>query len=403
MPSPLNYKIIGETAQLLEIDLEPDAIIIADAGALLYIDEEIEWETRPDDGADEVQDKSEEDAFDEDEAFDEEEEFDKPSEDLEEEEDFSESIPPIEEEEKDQPLIQKLFSAGKKLIQNVSEKIKPQAEPEQFQPEDEPFADDSPNDLFSPSGEDEENAPEEAGENWYITHFSNQSEYIRKIAFTTSNSGVVLPIDLNETLDNEIIVQTGRFMCARKGVHIEKFMDTDISVSFVQEKFYNLDILQGKGLVFLQAEGHVVEKSLDNDAISISLFSLIAFESSLEIDLNSRKKMAAMWHEESNIVVQLIGSGRFWIQTANVQHLVYRISPFIFEPPSAQESSKQAQQGAFEFSPEPEPHPDSNSPEPENEELPQNLEDALMPPPEFPDTEEQDEHSDPDEESEAGK
>lgn len=312
MSEEVDYKIIGETAQVLEINLEPDATFIADAGALLYLDEEVVFETKSDDGS------SEED-------IEKEDNLDLINEDLLDEDDEIDFKALDEDDEKDSGILEKLVVAGGKWLGNLGKKKKDEEK------EDDPIIDDSEDEGFSlESNFSDEPEPY----NWFITHFTNESDYIRKIAFTASNSGIVLPIDTSALEDGELIIQTGKFLCARKGIQIEQFMDTGISISFVKEKFFNLDKVSGQSTVFLQAEGQVIEKELENDAIRINLFSLIAFEATLDLDLGSIQKVASMHYEEDTVFVQLVGSGKFWLQSANLQHLVYKISPFIFEPSS---------------------------------------------------------------------
>jgi uncharacterized protein (AIM24 family) len=199
--------------------------------------------------------------------------------------------------------------------------------PEKEEPEPEPEKEE-PLDELDPELEDEK----ETILSWYITHFTNFSEFVRKVAFTTANSGIVLNIDLRETTDNELIIQTGTFLCAKKGVKIEKFLDTKLGVNFTKENLFKLDKIKGEELVFLQCEGQTLAMELDNDAIRIGLFSLIAFESTLELDLESVVNVQSMNYEDNTQFITLSGTGRYWIQTANVQQLMHRIAPFMFEP-----------------------------------------------------------------------
>ncbi|MCU0443631.1 MAG: AIM24 family protein [Microscillaceae bacterium] len=334
MYEKLNFQILGKTAQVLEVNLEPDKTIIADGGALLYLDEEIQFVLRDDDAHTEVHEELEEEEA-------------EPEPDL---GDFEPEItwqkphnsafdhvfaePPSkdEDEEKNAGLLEKLWSATKKTIGKYTKF----GEKKEAEPEEEPA-----NDFFSdfknkPAPEESEPTPkvEKAGKtfSWYLTHFTNESDYIRKVAFTTATAGSIVSIDLTETFENEVIIQTGTFLCARKGTILETFADTGVSVNFLKEKFFKLDRLSGKDFIFLKAEGDVIEKELENDAIRVNLFSLVAFESSLDLDTKNLKYVQSMNYEDDAMFATLQGTGRYWVQTANIQHLVYRISPFIFEP-----------------------------------------------------------------------
>lgn len=309
MNEELNFKILGDSAQVLEITLSPNTTLIGDGGALLYLDHEIGFETRDTDGSEDLKGESTESEDD----FEEEEPEPEPVVD-----DFED----FEERDQKGNLLQKLWIATKrKVMDRVIKK------PEKEEPEPEPEKD-VPLDELDPESEDEK----ETILSWYITHFTNFSEFVRKVAFTTANSGIVLNIDLRETTDNELIIQTGTFLCAKKGVKIEKFLDTKLGVNFTKENLFKLDKIKGEELVFLQCEGQTLAMELDNDAIRIGLFSLIAFESTLELDLESVVNVQSMNYEDNTQFITLSGTGRYWIQTANVQQLMHRIAPFMFEP-----------------------------------------------------------------------
>jgi uncharacterized protein (AIM24 family) len=309
MNEELNFKILGDSAQVLEITLSPNTTLIGDGGALLYLDHEIGFETRDTDGSEDLKGESTESEDD----FEEEEPEPEPVVD-----DFED----FEERDQKGNLLQKLWIATKRKVMDrvikKPEKEEPEPEPEKEEPLDE----------LDPELEDEK----ETILSWYITHFTNFSEFVRKVAFTTANSGIVLNIDLRETTDNELIIQTGTFLCAKKGVKIEKFLDTKLGVNFTKENLFKLDKIKGEELVFLQCEGQTLAMELDNDAIRIGLFSLIAFESTLELDLESVVNVQSMNYEDNTQFITLSGTGRYWIQTANVQQLMHRIAPFMFEP-----------------------------------------------------------------------
>jgi len=48
----IDYKIIGHEMQLLEVELDPGETVVAEAGGMTYMEQEIEFETKMGDGAD---------------------------------------------------------------------------------------------------------------------------------------------------------------------------------------------------------------------------------------------------------------------------------------------------------------------------------------------------------------
>ena len=47
----IDYKIIGEDIQVVEIELDPNETVIAEAGAMLYMEDGIQFETKMGDGS----------------------------------------------------------------------------------------------------------------------------------------------------------------------------------------------------------------------------------------------------------------------------------------------------------------------------------------------------------------
>jgi uncharacterized protein (AIM24 family) len=331
----LHYRIIGNTAQVLEISLEPDKTLIGDGGMLLYVDEEVTFVTRQDDGTQEL---SANDSAESESDLD----FDTPENDLEALDDFNfAALQPnkVEPEEPQGTLLEKLWQVTKKKFQEIGKKT---GEKKAEDKVPEPLTAHSFGGIFDePEGDFLPTEPEKEEEvfSWYLTHFTNESEYIRKIAFTTSNSGIVVPIDLSELAVPQLIFQSGTFLCARKGTKLEKHLDTGLAVNFTKGKLFKLDRLSGEGIVFIQAEGQVIQRELENDAIRVSLFSLLAFEEGLILDTQHIRTTDSMDYEDQTQFVLLSGTGKFWLQTANIQQLVYRLSPIIFDSGDSQASS----------------------------------------------------------------
>ena len=47
----IDYKIIGNDIQLVEIELDPNETVIAEAGAMVYMEDDINFETKLGDGS----------------------------------------------------------------------------------------------------------------------------------------------------------------------------------------------------------------------------------------------------------------------------------------------------------------------------------------------------------------
>ena len=48
----LHYKIFGDDLQFVEIDLDPHETVIGEAGAMVYMEDGVDYETKMGDGSD---------------------------------------------------------------------------------------------------------------------------------------------------------------------------------------------------------------------------------------------------------------------------------------------------------------------------------------------------------------
>jgi uncharacterized protein (AIM24 family) len=344
----LHYQLIGDTSQVLEVNLEPQKSLIIDGSALLYADEEIIFELKDDDGTNELQNNPPENSEEEDY-----EPLDLSCTKFNTQSPKFESNPNLtfqtnqhqsdENEEKEEGLLGKLLEATSKTLSNFfkpknkkKDKQEENIEIPSLPPEREEniFTSQSPESfpINNNNFEEEVKMPEEKKEissfSWYLTHCENQSDYIRTIAFT-ANQGRFVAIDLNEPYENTIIIQNGGFVCARKGIKMNTAFDTDILISKENEKYLKFDSIQGNDYVFLRANGFVIVKDLENDGIKINANALLAYESSLELHWENAEKITAMHTDTENYLVNLTGTGRFWLQTNYNKAIYEQVTNFI--------------------------------------------------------------------------
>ena len=48
----LDYRILGHDIQLVEIELDPQETVIAEAGSMMYMDDQVRFQTKMGDGSD---------------------------------------------------------------------------------------------------------------------------------------------------------------------------------------------------------------------------------------------------------------------------------------------------------------------------------------------------------------
>ena len=232
----IDYTIIGEDIQLVEIGLDPDETVIAEAGAMVYMEDGIQFETRMGDGSD-----------------------------------------------PDQNLMSKLISAGTRAL---------------------------------------------TGESIFITHFTNRVSGKKKVAFAAPYPGTVIPIDLSNYQD-PLIVQKDGFLCAAFGTRISLQLNRRIGAGLVGGEGFILQRLEGDGKVFVHAGGTVIEKILHHDRLRIDTGCIVAFESSIDLNIESAGTLKSMvFGGEGLFLATLSGSGKVWLQSMPFRKLVQAISPY---------------------------------------------------------------------------
>lgn len=361
----VQYKIIGDFTQILEVNLEPQKTIITDAAFLLYIDEEVHFEQRNTDGADEVEEEIEEEqgldeegegGLDEDNLGEDdlsednlENEFDQMPPgmgmepdldglddsimgDLDDDEAFNDEF---ESEEEIDPskgnLLGKLWTATRKKVQSIKvgrgsdDKDEDESLPEGFDPTSiggdmEAFDSDEPEPpglneegpMFSPEEEEEE---EEPAPQRVFTHLSNESDFIRTVALAPTQPCHVLDINLGELEDQAIHICKGSFIAAAKGTEVVTFAETDVLLNPQDEDGLVIERLAGDGMAFIKAKGDVIERILEDDAIRVNLASVVAYEPSIELDMQSILSLDSLNVEKPVIMAVFSGSGMLWLQS----------------------------------------------------------------------------------------
>jgi uncharacterized protein (TIGR00266 family) len=232
----IEYRIVGESIQIVEIILDSQETVIAEAGAMLYMEEDIAFQTKMGDG----------------------------------------SSP-------DNNVLGKLLSAGTRLI---------------------------------------------TGESLFLTHFTNRGSGQARLGFSAPYPGTVIPINLTTCPNNEVLVQRNGFLCAALGTKISIALNKKIGSSFFGGEGFILQRLQGDGFSFVHAGGTVIEKQLDNEELRVDTSCIVAFESTINYDIQRAGGLKSMvFGGEGIFLATLTGRGKVWLQSMPIRKLIRAISP----------------------------------------------------------------------------
>ena len=164
------------------------------------------------------------------------------------------------------------------------------------------------------------------GESLFMTAFTNISSGKKKVSFASPYPGKIIPLDLSE-LGGRIIAQKDAFLCAAKGVSIgiefQKRLGTGIfgGEGFIMEK------LEGDGMAFVHAGGHVFEKNLQNgELLKVDTGCLVAYTSTVDYDIQFVGGIRnTLFGGEGLFFATLRGPGKIWLQTLPISRLASRV------------------------------------------------------------------------------
>ena len=233
----IDYAIRGESIQIVEIELDPHETVIAEAGAMLYMEEGIQFDTHLGDGA-----------------------------------------------RAGESLFDKLLKAGTRVL---------------------------------------------TGESLFMTHFTNHGHKKAKIGFSAPYPGTVIPIDLSQARNNELIVQKDGFLCAAMGTEWTITFNKRIGTGLVGGEGFILQRINGDGMAFVHAGGTLIEKELNGEMLRIDTGCVVAFENTLDFDVISTGGLRSMvFGGEGLFLASLRGHGKVWLQSMPIRKLVQALAPY---------------------------------------------------------------------------
>ncbi|MEP2024906.1 MAG: TIGR00266 family protein [Reichenbachiella sp.] len=233
----IDYEIKGESIQIVEVELDPRETVVAEAGAMLFMEDGIVFETKMGDGS-----------------------------------------------EPNQGFLGKLVSAGTRAL---------------------------------------------TGESLFMTHFTNHGAGKKKVAFSAPYPGTVIPIDLQQSPNQELIVQKDGFLCAALGTKVSITLNKRLGSGLIGGEGFILQKLQGDGMAFVHAGGTVIERELNNETLRIDTGCVVAFESTLDFDIQSAGGLKSMvFGGEGMFLATMSGTGKVWLQSMPIRKLIQAIAPY---------------------------------------------------------------------------
>jgi len=231
----IDYRIIGEEMQYVEVELDPNETAIAEPGSFMMMDEGIQMQTIFGDGSN----------------------------------------------QQGSGILGKLFSAGKRLL---------------------------------------------TGESLFMTAYTNTVQGKKRVSFASPYPGKIIPLDLSR-LGNRIVCQKDSFLCAAKGVSVGIEFQRKLGTGLFGGEGFIMQKLEGDGMAFVHAGGHVLEKDLQpGELLKVDTGCIVAFTNTVDYDIQFVGGIKnTLFGGEGVFFATLRGPGRVWIQTLPISRLAGRI------------------------------------------------------------------------------
>ncbi len=229
----VDYQLYGDDLQFVEVELDPGETVIAEAGSMMYLEPDIQFEARMGDGS-----------------------------------------------KAGGGLLGKMASAGKRVL---------------------------------------------TGESLFMTHFTNQGQAKRRVAFAAPYPGKIVAVDLDD-VGGELTCQKDSFLAAALGTEISIAFNRRLGAGFFGGEGFILQRLRGDGMAFLHAGGTIVERQLAGETLRVDTGCLVAFDSGIQYDIQRAGNLRSMaFGGEGLFLATLSGHGKVWLQSMPFARLADRI------------------------------------------------------------------------------
>ena len=149
------------------------------------------------------------------------------------------------------------------------------------------------------------------------------------IAFASSFPGSIRPFEIGP--GREVIVQKRGFLAAESGVQLDIHFQKKLGVGLFGGEGFIMQRLSGRGVAFVEFDGHVVEHDLmPGETIVVDTGYLAAMEPTCSMDIRTVPGAKNMvFGGEGIFNTYITGPGRIWLQTMPISSVAGSIRPYI--------------------------------------------------------------------------
>ena len=164
------------------------------------------------------------------------------------------------------------------------------------------------------------------GESLFMTAFTNTSPGKKNVSFASPYPGKIIPLNLQQ-FGNRIICQKDAFLCAAKGVSVGIEFSRRLGTGLFGGEGFIMEKLEGDGMAFLHAGGHVLRKDLQpGELLKVDTGCIVGFTSGVDYDIQFIGGIKnSIFGGEGLFFATLRGPGTVWIQTLPISRLAGRV------------------------------------------------------------------------------
>jgi uncharacterized protein (TIGR00266 family) len=164
------------------------------------------------------------------------------------------------------------------------------------------------------------------GESLFMTAFTNIGQGKKKVHFASPFPGKIIALHLTD-YGGRILCQKDAFLCAAKGVSIGIEFQRKLGTGIFGGEGFIMQKLEGDGLAFVHAGGHVFEKTLaPGEVLKIDTGCVVAYTKDIDFDIQFIGGIKnVVFGGEGLFFATLRGPGTVWVQSLPISRLASRI------------------------------------------------------------------------------
>jgi uncharacterized protein (TIGR00266 family) len=167
-----------------------------------------------------------------------------------------------------------------------------------------------------------------AGDTLFMNFFTAERDG-EEIGFSSYFPGKIIPIKLEGS--QSIIGQKSSFLAAEDGIEIDMYFRKKLGAGFFGGEGFILQRFSGNGMVFLEIDGDVVEKTLaPGETLIVNNGHVAALDETVDFDIQRVKGVKnIVFGGEGLFFAKMTGPGRVWLQTMPIQSLAMSLYPYM--------------------------------------------------------------------------